>query len=252
MNDKSMRISGFTLVELSIVIIIIGFLIAGVAAGQSLIKEAKLGVAANELREIETALKMFKLKYGVLPGDMSNASAYFGPCGNVYPEICDGDGNGYLHIPGVGDQSFEEKAVFLHLALAGFLPRNLSEDGGNYQKMKAFAKGGYTIRTWDAGGLMYGESKAYGDDLLIHAGRWSYGLGITANGLMKPIDYLAIDIKFDDGNPITGRLLVNRGWYVNDTVCIDQLPQWGNPPSITHLLLDDDTESCYIMFRLNY
>lgn len=59
---------GFTLVELSIVIIIIGFLIAGITAGQSLLHQAKLTSFINELTDYDTSIKSFELKHGYMPG----------------------------------------------------------------------------------------------------------------------------------------------------------------------------------------
>ena len=68
MTDKyKKRTQGFTLVELSIVIIIIGFLISGISAGQSLIQQAKLNSVITEFMEFDTALQAFKIRYNYLP-----------------------------------------------------------------------------------------------------------------------------------------------------------------------------------------
>ena len=52
---------GFTLVELSIVIIIIGFLIAGISGGKSLIEQAKLNSVISELQKYQLIYNNFQL-----------------------------------------------------------------------------------------------------------------------------------------------------------------------------------------------
>ena len=69
-NTKFSFKQGFTLVELSIVIIIIGFLIAGISAGTSLIRQAGLSSVITDLTNYKMAVNMFKDKYGGLPGDL--------------------------------------------------------------------------------------------------------------------------------------------------------------------------------------
>ncbi len=61
---------GFTLIELSIVLVIIGLLVGGVLVGKDLIKSAEIRAQIKQIDEFKTATNAFKTKYGYLPGDM--------------------------------------------------------------------------------------------------------------------------------------------------------------------------------------
>ena len=69
---KSIYKQGFTLVELSIVIIIIGFLIAGVSAGISLIKTTQLNSGITDYQQFQLAYTSFVDRYKAVSGDMIN------------------------------------------------------------------------------------------------------------------------------------------------------------------------------------
>ena len=74
---KINNILAFSLIELSIVLIIIGLLVAGVTGGASLIESAKIQSLINELTTYKQAVYTFKsLKYR-LPGDF-NGSGFIG------------------------------------------------------------------------------------------------------------------------------------------------------------------------------
>ncbi len=60
------------MIELSIVLIIIGLLVAGITGGASLIESAKMRNFINEVNSWKQALYTFKVKYGRLPGDLNN------------------------------------------------------------------------------------------------------------------------------------------------------------------------------------
>jgi prepilin-type N-terminal cleavage/methylation domain-containing protein len=64
--------AGFTLVELAIVMIIIGLLIAGVLKGQQLIGNAKVTAQVAQFKAIDAATSTFKDMYASLPGDITN------------------------------------------------------------------------------------------------------------------------------------------------------------------------------------
>lgn len=71
-----MKSCGFTLVELSIVLVIIGLLIGGILVGRDLIKTAELRAYVSQLEKYSTAVNAFKLKYNCLPGDCASANSY--------------------------------------------------------------------------------------------------------------------------------------------------------------------------------
>ena len=78
---------GFTLLELSIVLVIIGFLVGGVVAGVELIQAARLNKVMTDMRKFLTAVNVFQNKYDGLPGDISNATYYWGAA-NADPTTC--------------------------------------------------------------------------------------------------------------------------------------------------------------------
>lgn len=70
--------SGFTLVELSIVLVVIGLLIGGVLVGQSLIESAKISHEVRRLSQYAIAIEQYKQKFKQEAGD----SNLFYPAGN--------------------------------------------------------------------------------------------------------------------------------------------------------------------------
>jgi len=75
--------SGFTLVELSVVLVIIGLIVSGVVGGVALVRQSKVRSLITDYNKYKVALNTFKLEYNAIPGDFSNASAYgIGTSGN--------------------------------------------------------------------------------------------------------------------------------------------------------------------------
>jgi len=119
---KNKGLRGFTLVELSIVIVIIGFLVAGIAAGTSLIEEAKMRSIVTDFDTFKTAFNGFNAKYAGVPGDTKNGDAFFPNCGDT-PGDCVGNNDGSIvaanTIGGVGAD--EVRPALRELALASLI-----------------------------------------------------------------------------------------------------------------------------------
>ncbi|MDD2840193.1 MAG: prepilin-type N-terminal cleavage/methylation domain-containing protein [Rickettsiales bacterium] len=71
MVKKLYKSNGFSLIELSIVLIVISFLIAAIVYGASLIKSAKVNALISEITNFRTSAAAFIEKYGEIPGDGS-------------------------------------------------------------------------------------------------------------------------------------------------------------------------------------
>ena len=69
MKHVSNKQSGFTLVEIAIVLVIIGLLLGGVLKGQSMIDNAKVKGLANEFRSVPSMVYAYQDKFKALPGD---------------------------------------------------------------------------------------------------------------------------------------------------------------------------------------
>lgn len=127
------RESGFTLIELAIVLVIIGLLLGGVLKGQELINSAKVKNMTNDFRSVQVQLYTYQDKYRALPGDDKAARDHLG----VSATNGNGDGiiNGLYHAAnGETFQVWQQLRLAqiatgaVDTASAGYLPVNA--DGG--------------------------------------------------------------------------------------------------------------------------
>jgi len=201
-----MKKSGFTLLEISIVLVIVGLIIGGVVLGQSLISSAQVRNTIRQIEKFDMAVNTFRLRYNCLPADCLNAIS-FGFATN-------GNGNGNIGDSYTRNATTAELSNFWNqLSVAGlieetFLP-NGTVPGRDSPKpaMPVPAKSGWVL--WcDAGGAS--GTSAYGNTYSTH----SYGLISTPDALylkegsvtmFSPTQAWAIDSKIDDGNPSRGK-----------------------------------------------
>lgn len=86
----SNRPHAFTLLEMSVVMVIIGLIFGGVVVGDSLYQNAKLMSIASDAEKIRGAMKNFKDKYEYYPGDFPNATNIWGA---MTSPVCENTGN---------------------------------------------------------------------------------------------------------------------------------------------------------------
>lgn len=176
--------SGFTLVEIAIVLVIIGLLLGGVLKGQELITQAKIKNIANDFNGMSAAIYAYQDRYKKLPGDDNGASTRWGGV----------DGGGSVTVGSSGLTTAQtcaaattgENCTFWnHLRRAGLIA---GASTSNESPQNA------------AGGLLTIQDGALGLS----------GLAVCSTNLLGKIAN-AIDAQFDDGVPNTGTVRAGSG-----------------------------------------
>ena len=235
MNFKFMhKQNGFTLVELSIVIIIIGFLIAGISSGKSLIDQARLNSIIDDMRNYQIAYLSFKNVYSQTPGDTTMASVLFPNCAAPVAN-CNGNGDGKITIDGGGSYVMgsgtgsEPQKVWAHLYNAKLINNSIiplvNGNGGaeTIGQTSPEAKisgsiyyivGGGTnfIGTLDGGQrTVYGLWQETNINAIYVAVPQTQGI---SGGVLTPLQTYQIDKKIDDGNEVGGQMQgANTGFF---------------------------------------
>ena len=175
--------SGFTLVEIAIVLVIIGLLLGGVLKGQELIENAKIKNLANDIRGVSTAYYTYIDRYRALPGDDVGASTRFTGAQN-------GGGDGsiaglYSAAPGTLAATTESNNFWQHLRLSGLVSGT-----------------GFLPPTHALGGLLGVQSN------ISAPGNSTFGMTgpVVCAGSVPWKVAQAVDTLLDDGDSATGNL----------------------------------------------
>lgn len=99
------KLPGFSLIELSFVMIIIGIIMAAVFKGQDLLETARLQSCVSDLNRYRLAIMNYYNQFNQLPGNDINAKNHFGNTAT------NGDGKGLI-------QTAEQEHVWKHLHMA--------------------------------------------------------------------------------------------------------------------------------------
>ena len=118
--------SGFTLIEIAIVLVIIGLLLGGVLKGQELITAARVRNLISTQDGVKAAYFGFLDRYRALPGDYNAAIANIPGCGGC----TNGNQNGQIRTIVAGDAVDEQNNVWEHLSRAGFMTGSYTYTAG--------------------------------------------------------------------------------------------------------------------------
>ncbi len=120
--------SGFTLIEIAIVLVIIGLLLGGVLKGQELIQSARVRNLISQQDGIKAAFFGFQDRFRAYPGDYGQAVANISGVGTACGTGGNGNNNGQI------EQANGEYIMFWdHLSKAGFINGSYTCTGNSTQ-----------------------------------------------------------------------------------------------------------------------
>ena len=216
---------GFTLIEMSIVLVIIGLIIGGILKGQEIIASARQKAVINQVNAVRSAANTYFDRYRALPGDDPNAT-------KIDPALSAGDGNGvvggnYANAAALGgaittspvseNYQFFNGLMASNLLNGGHVTSGTTPTGGTLQfgttalPAAPITGSGMTViyGTQGGGGVGLARTTHW---VRIHKGPDYSQAPIVA---LSPRTLANIDIQTDDGLPDNGGVRANDATSCN-------------------------------------
>jgi prepilin-type N-terminal cleavage/methylation domain-containing protein len=181
--------TGFTLIEIAIVLVIVGLLLGAVLMGQELIQSTRVRNLVSEQDGIKAAFYGFQDRFHAYPGDYSLATT------NINGATMNGNGNGRIETNGTpcggaGCQAQENIGVWDQLSHAGFINGTFTWAAAVSEATNPRSPSGiYLDLIYDNAYGLAGSPPRYN----LKSG------GQIAVGIIAEVDR-----KIDDGMPYTG------------------------------------------------
>ena len=283
-NGVTSLSKAFTLIELSIVLVIIGLIVGGVLVGRDLIAAAEIRAQISQIEKYNVAVNTFKVKYNYLPGDMpASVADGFGFWGN----LCDGgygkrDNNGLIEAPSnspgypVDSYSFiGNEPTFFWADLgnsgvsycgagsnqpcsgAGLIDFTFLGNTGCYSlgTMTRISFSSLTIRYMPVAKILNNNMYIYSN------GRFNYFgiMGVLKTGPVRmnfsitPSQAYNIDAKIDDSIATTGNVQASYVAYnTQELTCAPSNGADCTAPPVSYAPASDSATSCYNTTNNNY
>ena len=216
--------NAFTLVELAIVLVVLGLLTGGIIAGQSLLRSAQIRDVTADIARYIQATNSFRTEFRNLPGDMPNATSYWGAqdatpatcrvTASTGEATCNGNGDGIISAYAAG--SNELFRFWQHLANAGLISGSYNGVAGGalaYEATLANAPAGkipgtiFSFFSWGSAtpaASFFTVPTLYNNTLIfgtMNAASW------PSFAALWPEEAASIDKKTDDGWPGMGKIV---------------------------------------------
>lgn len=239
---------GFTLVELSIVLVIIGLLIGGILVGQSLIESSRIHATTQQISQFDVAVGAFDSKYRALPGDavpfggdgdgLITRNVTATACGGRHVNIIQNEMSQFwgqalsnIYTASNGILNYSTTANFFDI-----MPEAKIGNDGNYFLASAIA--------YSTGGYYYCADTSSPENVyaILSAGNHNGGQGLqvaaAGNRSLTAVQLLSIDTKLDDSKADTGN--VRSGSIRTGNAGISHVPAAECSSGADYLVEDDD------------
>ena len=259
---RSTTQSAFSLVELSIVLVILGLLTGGILGGQSLIRAAELRSLTADTQRYSAAVYTFRDKYFGLPGDLTNATSFWGAAADCSAATttasiltCNGNGNGQIEWSTPSVERSEMHAFWQQMAAAGLVEGSYTGGRVGNGYSAGTGPGVNAPRTRISNGCWSTFTNTFtptvnltsvtGTNMLMAGTVYSDGTNpdYCYQPLIKPEEAWNLDTKTDDGRPGIGRVVVWNNLRNPGCASTDD-------PTTAAYQLNSATVSCSIQYML--
>jgi prepilin-type N-terminal cleavage/methylation domain-containing protein len=257
-----MKKNAFTLIELSMVLVIIALLIGGIVIGREMIKQAQLKTIMSDIEIFNKAFYSFRQKYNCWPGDCPNATQFFGTASGgcntgsrTGTQTCNGTGDGKIGNSGNGNgfsSAHEMFSFWHHLASADLIPTQFTGYSSNNLD--------YQFGINAPAATKFGQNVGYG---IYHLGSHSDSGYYTSNysnlfyfgtylanyppinPVLTSLEAYQIDNKSDDGLPSTGNILTMKSFW--NPSCTTS-----NADNVARYTLGSSTTACSLLIKSKF
>ena len=233
-----MHKQGFTLLEIAIVLVVVALTTGGIIFARDMIRNSELRSVISEAEYYTKVLNAFKDKYSAMPGDFLTATSIWpaahadkNTCKTTVTDLkatCDGDGDGWITAQGTSSTHYEQFRAWQHLALAGFIPDEITpmaESGGTQKKLvgKNIPRSKLSGAGWGIVGLTvtyvtvtdtrimsYTTNDIPPNHVLLLGGNsfTAYPSRLHQDYVLTGVQAKAIDSKIDDGLQGSGKVVM--------------------------------------------
>lgn len=237
--------SGFGIVEVAVVLVIVSLMIGGIVTGRGILNNARLNAVNTQIAAYSQAIEAFETKYGGLPGDSATARTHLGAI------TFNGNGNGVVDAGMVANPdgvSVSEPYLFWqHLRHAGLIKDNFVLVNPTLTVVNPGVTGLELPRS-ELPGSVIQVSTVTGMGLVFEVTSYNTA-GVAQRDVLKAEEAWKLDQRYDDGIPCTGRIRLNSNMdtcAAPGNVCIDSATgryRTNNPTCRTALLVVSETSA---------
>ena len=243
------HITGFSLIEMALVLVVIGLIAASVMVGKELIRASQIRGLIAEFEQYANAVGTFREIYHQLPGDFDLATQYW-PNNSEYNGFSTADGNndrkiGYLGAGGTLEGN-EDMRLWQHLNAADVV---FGEFDGVRSGSDIVPHDNIPSAPWENSGFWIGYQSIYSTASNFINFAAPNGANLD-EAILSPQEAWQLDTKADDANPSKGIILIARSGPLNTTAgrCVTG----STSAASADFNLNDEQLSCRAFYRLKF
>lgn len=250
-ENKIFRASqaGVTLIELSIVLLIIGLIAGSIVITRSVIRSSEIQSIASQSQIYAAAITNFTAEFQSLPGDMPDFTQHWSGAFN-------GDGNGFIDAAITGaNQPSEPFQLWRHLELSGKLPIKMTGLNANTFNITAVAGSNVPAGRLSDSGWFVGYDLALLPNMYaVKEGHYfifgrTQTTGLPVGRLLTPDEAYSLDLKIDNGEPATGNVVA---FYFDKTCAEAESGAHIATNFNARYRVEDTTQQCAIAFNMAF